>query len=719
MKKQKLLMTGILAAGGLLLAGALQLQAQNLIIYSSALNTGGTQGGEANRQVEYPVHPGDGSADFDGTYGGGTLTWDSTETDPATDGGGSIYVNAPFYNGVGGGKPMLCTVGFGYDNWYYNGNGTVDFSMYNGIQFDVLWDTAHSQLNIDQFNTLDQWPLADLPGWNSDPNYLQEQGCTAGIEIDEMVGSGGSFPYLVNFNIPDSAASGWQHVVVHYSPGIAGPGAGLAFQKWVSATWAITGTVTCNFWLDNIQLLPAPSGPPTMASITPTIPGLNIFNGSLGNSYYDRNQVASTTSAGLSWAGSVGSPNSSFPVSYSFDMEGFPNGTNIAGEEYMLLIPNQGAANANGPDWGDAACFYFQANSTKTGNGAARTGSATLSYKTSQYNVEPNKYVTWTGWSGPSAGAAGTNNVPSQTLFGNYTLTFTGLDSGTVTVPDGTVGSFTLPAGTGATYFAEGVTESQGSTNQPNTVPFQIYLGGQANQAPAMNQPLVYASFTASGIPSASSVTENFVADANQPTPALVNWTTAASSHPVSDVLVPSSALYWVAWDLPANGYALVNTKSLTSPHWTTATTYNPFSLYQESAQIIVAADMQTPTNVEYFGLIQRTYTQMVVVLPGQTFTTGVGVSGAPTALTGGNWVESATVYAVDASYNVVTSQNLDSVTLTSATDASFSAPAAAATFVNGVASFTGANAFSFGTAGSETVTATDGAAALDRKSVV
>ncbi|MGP8198117.1 MAG: hypothetical protein ACLQU4_01280 [Limisphaerales bacterium] len=717
MKKQKFIMTGILAAGGLLLAGALQLQAQNLLIYSSSVNTGGTEGGAAQQWVGSGA-PGTGGANLYTLYDNGLLTWDSTETDPASDGGGSVYVTAPFSSALCCGKPIMSGINFDYDNWYYNGNGTVDFSQYNAVQFDILWDTANSNLGVDQFNTLDNWPLADLPGWNSDPNYLAEQGCTPGLEIDLDSGSGGGMTYLGNFNIPDSCSNGWVQVTVPYSPAVGGPGVGISFQKWLSANWAITGTVTFHFWIDNVYVLPAPSGPPTMAGMTPAIPGEAIYNATEGNSYYDRNEIVTTTTSGLSWA----NPSSTFPVSYSYDMEGFPNGTNASGESYMLLVPNAPAV-SGGPDWSYTTIFYFQVNSATTGGGAARGGAATVSYKTSQYNVEPNLHPILGGFTGPSAAACTTNSIASANLYGNYTLTFTGLDAGTITTPDGTQGTFALPAGTGATYFAEGVTESQGTTNQANTVPFAIYLGGQANQAPAMNQAFVYASFTATGVSGAATTTENFVTDANQPTPALVNWTNGVSTQPASDVLVPSAALYLVSWDLPANGYSLVNGTSLASPNWKDALTYSSFPLYQERGQYVGAADMQSsPTGVEYFALVQRVYTAMLIALPNETFVSGTGITGyglngaqhvAATIYGGNPWNDTATVYAVDAGNNLVTTLNNNVVTLTSTTDAAFnSGSPVSVAFANGVAAFSDADAenFTFGTGDQQnTVTATDG----------
>jgi len=104
-------------------------------------------------------------------------------------------------------------------------------------------------------------------------------------------------------------------------------------------------------------------------------------------------------------------------------------------------------------------------------------------------------------------------------------------------------------------------------------------------------------------------------------------------------------------------------------------------------------------------------FTQMVVLLPGQTFTPGAapGYSGAPTPVEGGNSgfaEEDITVYAVDAGFNPVNCP-LDIIAITT-TDGTATLPKNEAT-ANGVVTFSAGNsALYFGQDGTFTITAQD-----------
>ena len=63
----------------------------------------------------------------------------------------------------------------GYNNWFFEGasgscpSGTVDFTQYHAVQFDILWDT-NSTLTINQFNTGSNWPASYVG--TGDSNYM-------------------------------------------------------------------------------------------------------------------------------------------------------------------------------------------------------------------------------------------------------------------------------------------------------------------------------------------------------------------------------------------------------------------------------------------------------------------------------------------------------------------------------------------------------------------
>jgi hypothetical protein len=711
MKIQKYI-PGILTAAALLATASVYGQANTpLLIYSSAVNTGGTEGGQAQQYIGSGA-PGSGGADLSVPYGNGTIVWDNTETDPANDGGGSMLMTANFsdVSANGGNNFILDSVGFDYDNWYYGGSGTADFSQYNAVQFDVLYNT-NSMLNITQFNTGSNWNAAAWFGapTNAYPDYMATNSYYNGINIDMFTGSGGATAYLGNFQIPAGAASGWQTVTVPYSDTISGltTVAGLWFQGSFGGQSAILpGTnISASFWVDNVYLLPngAPPPPPTV-SISKPAPGLAVFNATEANSFYDRNQIVANTTSGLSWVGNPG-------ATYSFNIAAFPTNDTYSCEGYLIMVPNS-TANANGEDYNQANCMIVEVQSTPTG------GQVSLNYKLNQANLENLTNVSFSSYSGPSAAPATPTSVPSGTVVGTYTVTFTGNDSGTVTTPDGTTGTFSLPAGTFDTAFAE---------NSGSAFPFLLYLGGQANSAGAMNQAVVYSSFTATGTPSAASVDENFVADANVPANlprTMVNWSASTTHYLAGITLVPSSALYWLSWTLPANGYSLVDSASLSSPSWQNVTNYTAITLFSADTQLVASQDLQSPSKDQYFALVQRVLSQLVVLLPGETFTPGVapGYSGSPTTIANGPaWPDTATVYAVDSGYQLISSDT-DSITLECTTDSAGAgdfvlgnngASYGVVSMTGGIASFTGNNSFSWGNGGltapaTETVTAID-----------
>ncbi len=440
MKIQKYIMTRILAAGALLLAGSAQLRAMaigNLTIAAFATGVQGENdpGGQYNGDcLEIP-------------YGNGTIWWDGITFDSAQNSTGSAYLDTIF--NTSDGIALLASIGPGFNDLWYEGPcgvpgwtllGTVDFSQYLAIQFEILWDTT-STLSIDQYNTGLNWP-GETSGFNAD--------VTAGVEVDMFTGSGGGMVELGTFLIPDSAATNWQTVTIPINESLPGltAGAGVCFQKYCGNYAALQSTHNGGFWVDPVILVGNAAPPPSMSAPIAAVPGLNIFNGTeTSGSFYDRNEVVCTTTSGLSWIGQSG-------ASYSFNMAGYPNVPAYNGEAYMFLVPNAGCED-NAPDWNEAACMILEVQSTSAGPASRASGQAFLSYKTTAPNAGNDTNILFSSYSGPSAPGTGTS-VPSARLLGAYTLTFTENDQGTLATPDGTVGSFSLPAGTGATYFTEG-----------------------------------------------------------------------------------------------------------------------------------------------------------------------------------------------------------------------------------------------------------------------
>jgi hypothetical protein len=137
-------------------------------------------------------------------------------------------------------------------------------------------------------------------------------------------------------------------------------------------------------------------------------------------------------------------------------------------------------------------------------------------------------------------------------------------------------------------------------------------------------------------------------------------------------------------------------------------TTYTSIQNGSFYTQLISSNDLQ-PGPATFFGLVQRTFSQLLVLLPGETNAPGTatGIKGTPTAVdlqSGTQGGAPVTVLAVDSRFYPVGGIT-DSITLTS-TDASGIVLSGnnTASMVNGVASFD----WYFETPGTQTVTATD-----------
>ncbi len=286
-------------------------------------------------------------------------------------------------------------------------------------------------------------------------------------------------------------------------------------------------------------------------------------------------------------------------------------------------------------------------------------------------------------------------NVQSTQLLGTWTLKFTSDQNGTIIAPDGNTASFTIPS-----YYI---------TNFAETTGFNIYLGMQANTAPALNQGVVYSGASFQGVSSAH--TETFT---GQTTLNTNFWVDTYTTGLGGTLIVPPTAPYWISWSTPAIGYSLLNSGSLgASAVWQNTSTYSQTLGAGTNFQLISSADLLNP-NMDYFRLIKRSFSQLLVLLPGQTNTPGVapGYTGTPTALSlGGNQFvqEPVTVMAVDSQWNPIPGVN-DTITLISGTgsDPNEVLPANGSPMVNGSVTFGASNPFFFADEGSWTVTAQD-----------
>jgi hypothetical protein len=589
-------------------------------------------------------------------FGNTAITNDpSMDAQNQTNTSGSLYVSLPFTNS--GDQAVF----FGtFDNAYgYDGTVLVPLTLVTQIAFDIHVAPGTKTNSSGTFGNITMALLE--PGWN-----------------------GSDFGLFSSIPIPASATNGWVHMVdtnigadllkaeVTYAQA-----AGIGFN-YNSYGGYPTNPVT--FWIDNASVTlatvaPPPPPPPTV-SLSPAVAGLNLFAGQ-GSSLYNRENIE-TVNNNYSWV------NASGPVSYSFTITNYPIKSGDAFQTQIFLVPNPGTE--SDPDWNEPNLIFLDMESTANG------ASATFRYKTNEPNGNTMVY-----------GVGSLATVNSSNVQGTWTLTFNQNTNVTITTPSGTSTNFSIPDSTGATsaLFQSGVV---------------AYFGVQAGNAGAANDHIVASSFSVSGLGSGN-FTDNFVSDALTNGNLNLNiWETNASFS-TGVQFIGGGSPYWVSWTQPAIGYSLVESPVLgkhQGANWLPVSTDPSFTAGVNYTQLISTNDLPRGKTNAFFALVQRTFSQLLVVLPGQTNApnTTNGLTGTPTPNSAGATAgqELVTVMAVDSQFNPVSGIS-DTIKLSS-TDPGASLPGNQGTtgnMVNGVVTFTGNNSFFFsGNPGNFTITATD-----------
>jgi hypothetical protein len=664
------------AAAALLLAGAGQCFAQTADLTIATFDTATGTGT-------------DNTAGAAIGWGPSTVTWDGAEGNPA----GSVLITSIFEDQQDTPlRPRFCING---GNPWYDA-GTVDFSQYANIQFDIKWDNT-SDMTIDQFNDVSTIPVTQT---NSDGlpilNSTLTAGATPGFDIlicgPTPLGNQGA-PLITNTVVPAAAANGWVHMTIPIDPTLAGLAAqsGITFNKWISNYGGqCANPAQARFWIDNITLggTAGPPPPPVVKAPTKATRGLNVFASTAG--LYDRQSAVLRQNYGLSWVGMATEAN---PVTYSFTIAGYPNSANC--EAWLFLIPNPAALDG-APDWNETNAVKIRLQ------GSASSGTMQFQYKVNEpgqqamysggndgVNYWTNAPGSWDGVTPNYLESGFLGSVSGDSILGTWSIKFTSDTNVTLIAPNGNSTNLIMPS-YNVSYFSE-----QASPG------FYIYLGMQANNADAMNQAVVYSNFSVTG--TAAPFSEDFLADSVLDTTNI--WNTSAATGPKGVLIVPDGAVSWITWTLPDTGFSLETSPTLNDPlGWTTPTSGGAIlGMNGIRAQLLSASDIPAG-NTAFFQLIKRAATRLQVLLPGETNApnTVTGKTGSPTAADVYAEVD-ATVYAVDDTFHIVNSS--DTINLSSSdADAIFS-NGASVPLVNGMATVP----VYFATTGPQTVTADDG----------
>ena len=192
-----------------------------------------------------------------------------------------------------------------------------------------------------------------------------------------------------------------------------------------------------------------------------------------------------------------------------------------------------------------------------------------------------------------------------------------------------------------------------------------VYLGMQANGTAALNKAIVYSNFGISG--SGTPFSDNFLTDTVLATNI---WLTSQAAGAAGVLVVPASSKYWLSWTLPDGGFSSEAAPTLSNPLAWTTLTGPKIAMNGIRSQLIAASDLPVG-NAAFLRLIKRTYTQLQVLLPGETAApnTSTGKTGTPILETN-SMAFDVIVNAVDATFNVC--NNSDQVQITDPSDANF-----------------------------------------------
>jgi hypothetical protein len=480
--------------------------------------------------------------------------------------------------------------------------------------------------------------------------------------------------------IPASATNGWVHMSVPINQTLSGMNSIGAFEFSV-LSWNGYPTNTFTFWLDNVALNQnqgPPIPPPTLSAPTKAITGLNCIATQPGQPN-NRYQICTTNDPGYSFVGRSS-------VTYSWTIKSFPPNTDASFQQHFFIVNGAPGQYDQAADYNLADCIFVTvqqlANGIAVCNFRYKTNEAGANLMLFNTVSPTNSAVNSNGW--PIMPIVSFSNSP---VLGTWSLTFAQTTNVTITAPNGNTTNFTFDAASAA-LFAD---------------PCSLILGAQPNQTNFYGDAVVYSNFTVTG--NASPFSDNFTTD----TVLNSNLWFVLASDTNGVVLVPPGSEYWVGWTLPAPGFSFQGATNLPTTNWTSLSSV--LTIADNGGEQALVGTNSFPTSKQgYFTLVQRSFSQLLVILPGETNAPGTttGKVGTPTPVTGvggGPQEEIVTVLAVDSQFNPIPGIT-DQIKL-STTDTQGVTPNPEV-MVNGSVTFGSDNPFLFSDPGSWSITATD-----------
>jgi hypothetical protein len=275
------------------------------------------------------------------------------------------------------------------------------------------------------------------------------------------------------------------------------------------------------FYVDAISLTntvpPPPPAPPVM-SIQNASPGLNLITSVPGNGG-QRQNIETVNS--YPWLGDPG------VTRYSLTITNFP-GTNYNGFQAQVFLVTGPTGTESAADFNETNVLFLQIV-----NNAAGGATALLTYKTNAPNSFP--YF--------SSGILASMQSPLVT--GTWTLAFQNDTNITLTTPANTTTNVVISPDI-ANQFAG---------------PLFAYFGIQPNNTNNVGQSVIFSRVQITN--STSLLDEQFT---TAPLDSSV-WQVPALD-PNGVIVAPPGSVFWLAWTLPASGFNLQASSSLTVPDW-------------------------------------------------------------------------------------------------------------------------------------------------------
>ncbi|MEI9865968.1 MAG: hypothetical protein WDN00_15740 [Limisphaerales bacterium] len=586
--------------------------------------------------------------------GGNTpMTNDVTTPDPlGGPGAGSLLVSTPF--GTGGNQNLF----FGT---FGNGGG-YDFSVTANL---LDFDTVSFDVYVN--------PTNQVTGPNTDGNWGQIQvGVITTSYAYEGFGSG-------TVIIPGVASNGWVHLSVPIDKTLNGittiPGICFNYNSYGSGF----PKTNFNFWIGNLVMhyTGLPPAPPTVSLAKISTAGLAQFANAKPS--YNRQSIGTGTNATpvLTW---YGRPK---PVTYSWTINSFPSAAHPNFVSGFTLTPDPAAAQTYpDPDWSANTCFWIAMQNNA--DGTATIGAA---WKTNQPSGNGQLYNPAQGQLIPYGNV--TNGLTAPSALGTWKLTFTSDTDFTLTAPNGAVTNASLPADIAAL--------------------FNGYVGAYLYSSPTIDANVglncTYSNYTITGV--GTPVNENLTSGGlSSPFLRLISQGyDINNTNPPNQVFLTTSDAYWFSWTLPAAGYSPVVSASLSSPVWNDLP--GTFFINGGNDMLKVSKSSLPSSGQGFFAMIQRKFTKLQILLPGQTNAPGtaLGYVGTPTPQSVSGSGTDITVNSVDDTFHIVNGVT-DTISISTTPGGNFLPQNTA--MVNGTATFTGGNNLLWGSQGVFTVTATD-----------